>query len=128
MKYSERTLAISWTLRSRPNRAKATRLRILHVVPTYWPAARYGGPIRSVHALARGLAERGHDIHVFTTNVDGNGESDVPVGRPIDMGGVQVSYFPSRSLRRLYWSPAMWGALSEQITSFDIVHLHSVFL
>jgi glycosyltransferase involved in cell wall biosynthesis len=103
-------------------------LRILHVVPTYWPAARYGGPIRSVHALARGLAERGHDVHVFTTNVDGDGESAVPLGRPVDREGVQVTYFPSRTLRRLYWSPGMGRALSTGMTSFDIIHLHSVFL
>lgn len=103
-------------------------MRILHVVPTYWPAARYGGPIRSVHALARGLAGRGHDVHVFTTNVDGAGDSAVPLGRPVDMDGVQVSYFPSRRLRRLYWSPEMAQALAEGTASFDVAHLHSVFL
>jgi glycosyltransferase involved in cell wall biosynthesis len=103
-------------------------LRILHVVPTYWPAVRYGGPIRSVHALARGLAKRGHDVHVFTTNVDGPGESAVPLGRPVDREGVQVTYFPSRSLRRLYWSPPMGRALAAGTTTFDIAHLHSVFL
>jgi glycosyltransferase involved in cell wall biosynthesis len=103
-------------------------LRILHVVPTYWPAVRYGGPIRSVHALARGLAKRGHDVHVFTTNVDGGGESAVPLGQPVDLEGVQVTYFPSRTLRRLYWSPAMGHALTARMASFDIAHLHSVFL
>jgi glycosyltransferase involved in cell wall biosynthesis len=103
-------------------------LRILHVVPTYWPAVRYGGPIRSVHALARDLAGRGHDVHVFTTNVDGDGESAVPVGRPVDREGVQVTYFASRVLRRLYWSPDMGHALAAGIASFDIAHLHSVFL
>jgi glycosyltransferase involved in cell wall biosynthesis len=103
-------------------------LRILHVVPTYWPAVRYGGPIRSVHALARGLVKRGHDVHVFTTNVDGAGESAVPLGRVVDREGVQVTYFPSRALRRLYWSPAMGHALAAEMRSFDIAHLHSVFL
>ena len=103
-------------------------MRILHVVPTYWPAVRYGGPIRSVHALARGLAKRGHDVHVFTTNVDGDGESAVPLGQPVDREGVQVTYFPSRTLRRLYWSPAMGHALAAHMSSFDIAHLHSVFL
>jgi glycosyltransferase involved in cell wall biosynthesis len=103
-------------------------MRILHVVPTYWPAVRYGGPIRSVHALARGLVERGHDVHVFTTNADGNGNSAVPLQRAVDIEGVQVTYFPTRWLRRLYWSPAMANALATEIRSFDIAHLHSVFL
>jgi glycosyltransferase involved in cell wall biosynthesis len=78
--------------------------------------------------LARDLARRGHDVHVFTTNVDGDGESAVPVGRPVDREGVQVTYFASRVLRRLYWSPAMGHALRVGIASFDIAHLHSVFL
>lgn len=103
-------------------------MRILHVVPTYWPAVRYGGPIRSVHGLASALAMRGHEVHVFTTNVDGDGESAVPVGRAVRKDGVDVTYFSSPLLRRLYWSPAMARALRRQMPSFDIVHLHSVFL
>ncbi len=26
-------------------------MKILHIVPTYYPAYRYGGPIKSVHEL-----------------------------------------------------------------------------
>jgi glycosyltransferase involved in cell wall biosynthesis len=103
-------------------------LRLLHVVPTYLPAVRYGGPIRSVHALCRELAVRGHDVHVFTTNVDGPGNSTVPLGRPVDVEGVQVTYFPSNVLRRLYWSPSMWRALRSGTGTFDLVHVHAVFL
>ena len=103
-------------------------LRLLHVVPTYLPAVRYGGPIRSVHALCRELASAGHDTHVFTTSVDGPDDSDVPLGTPVDVEGVKVTYFPSRVLRRLYWSPPMRRALDTSTGGFDAVHLHSVFL
>ena len=103
-------------------------MRLLHVVPTYLPARRYGGPIRSVHALCRSLAALGHDVHVFTTSVDGPFDSDVPLLRPVDLDGVKVTYFPSRRLRRLYWSPPMAQALSRQTPTFDLVHLHAVYL
>src|SRR5690348_12668905 len=103
-------------------------LRLLHIVPTYLPALRYGGPIRSVHALCRGLAAAGHDVHVFTTSVDGEGDSDVPLGKPVDLEGVKVTDFPSRRLRRLYWSPPMGRALAAAIPVFDLVHLHAVYL
>ena len=103
-------------------------MRLLHIVPTYLPALRYGGPIRSVHALCRELAVRGHDVHVFTTSVDGNGDSDVPLGRPVDLDGVKVTYFPSRHLRRLYWSPEMRRALARTVPTFDLVHLHAIYL
>jgi len=103
-------------------------MRILHVVPTYLPATRYGGPIYSVHGLCRALTGRGHEVHVFTTNVDGAGNTDVPLHRPVLLDGVNVWYFPSRRLRRLYWSPSMCQALKNRIGEFDVVHLHSVFL
>lgn len=103
-------------------------MRLLHIVPTYLPALRYGGPIRSVHALCRELAAAGHDVHVFTTSVDGPSDSDVPLMRPVDLEGVKVTYFPSRMLRRLYWSPPMQRALSSSTAGFDVVHLHAVYL
>lgn len=103
-------------------------MRILHVVPTYLPAVRYGGPIFAVHSLCRALAARGHDVEVFTTNVDGPGTSDVPLGQSVWLDGVRVRYFSSQFLRRLYWSPAMAHALKHEVANFDLLHLHSVFL
>jgi glycosyltransferase involved in cell wall biosynthesis len=103
-------------------------MRILHVVPSYYPAARYGGPIHSVHGLARALAARGHDVHVYTTNVDGPSNADVPLRVPVDLDDVSVWYFPSRVGRRFYLSIDMNRALYENIASFDVVHTHSVFL
>ncbi|MDP3719080.1 MAG: glycosyltransferase [Acidobacteriota bacterium] len=103
-------------------------MRILHVAASYLPAVRYGGTIVSVHGLCRALAARGHDVHVFTTSVDGAVDSDVPLLRPVELDGVQVWYFPSKVLRRLYWSPRMAGALAGQIGTFDIAHLHALFV
>lgn len=103
-------------------------MKILHVVPSYYPAVRYGGPIRSVHGLARGLVGRGHDVHVYTTNVDGPSDTDVPLGTPVDIDGVSVWYFPTAAGRRLHRSPDMGRALNANVAGFDIVHTHSVFL
>jgi glycosyltransferase involved in cell wall biosynthesis len=103
-------------------------MRILHVVPTYVPAYRYGGPIYSVHGLCRALARRGLKVEVFTTNVDGPGDTDVALEQAVDVDGVAVWYFPSRRLRRLYWSPPMGAALRARVPDFDVMHLHSVFL
>jgi glycosyltransferase involved in cell wall biosynthesis len=103
-------------------------MKILHVVPTYYPAVRYGGPIRSVHGLASALAAQGHEVHVYTTNVDGDGELPVRLDRPVQIDGVNVSYFATSIGRRLYRSAMMWQALHANISGFDIIHLHSVFL
>src|SRR5688500_10387800 len=103
-------------------------VRLLQVVPTYYPAVRYGGPIFSVHGLARGLVARGHDVEVFTTNVDGAAHCDVPLSTPVLVDDVKVRYFACDLVRRLYWSPTLGDALKGQVGRFDVVHLHSVFL
>ena len=101
-------------------------MKILHVVPTYLPARRYGGPIVAIHGLCRALVRRGHDVTVFTTNVDGDSVSDVPLDREVLLDGVRVRYFAS-SFPRLYISGSMRKALTA-IDSFDLAHNHSVFL
>jgi glycosyltransferase involved in cell wall biosynthesis len=43
------------------------------------------------------------------------------------MDGVRIRYFSCPLFRRLRWAPALGRALQQEITNFDIVHLHSVF-
>lgn len=102
-------------------------MKILHVVPTYLPARRYGGPIVAVHGLCKALAARGHTVDVFTTNVDGDGTLDVPANAPVLLDGVRVHYFAS-TFRRLYFSQEMSKTLRRRISEFDIVHSHAVYL
>lgn len=99
-------------------------MNILHVVPTYLPARRYGGPIVAVHGLCKALAARGHRVDVFTTNVDGEETLDLT---SVEMDGVRVRYYPS-PFRRLYWSPEMRKALRAEIGNYDVVHIHAVYL
>jgi glycosyltransferase involved in cell wall biosynthesis len=103
-------------------------MRLLHVVPTYLPARRYGGPIVAVHGLCRALAARGHEVEVYTTSIDGPHDSAVPHREPVMLDGVTVRYFASPCLRRLSYAPALSRALRGAMGSFDVAHLHSVFL
>ena len=109
-------------------RSRTRRLRILFVISAYYPAVRYGGPIRVVHGLAAALVRRGHEVHVYTTSVDGNSDLDVPLDRPVDLEGVQVHYFRVPALRRLWWAPALGRKLRGSVAGFDVVHIHAVFL
>jgi glycosyltransferase involved in cell wall biosynthesis len=102
-------------------------VNVLHVVPTYVPAWRHGGPVLAVHGLCKALAARGHAVTVFTTDVHGDGRLDVPLAEPVTVDGVEVWYFPVRS-RRLYLSPALGAAARHGARRFDLFHLHSVFL
>jgi glycosyltransferase involved in cell wall biosynthesis len=103
-------------------------LKLLHVVSSYLPAARYGGTIVSVHGLCRALAARGHDVHVYTTSVDGPNDSAVPHNQAVDVDGVKVWYFRSRSLRRIYYAPRLRGVLRASAGAFDVIHAHAIYL
>jgi glycosyltransferase involved in cell wall biosynthesis len=107
---------------------RARRLRILQVIAAYYPAVRYGGPIRSARGLAAALVRRGHDVHVYTTSVDGDSDLDVPLDRPVDLDGVAVHYFRVPALRRLCWSPALGERLRRSIAEFDVLHVHAIYL
>src|SRR5262245_18609098 len=103
-------------------------MRILHVTPTFWPATRYGGPIVSTHALVAALAERGHDVCVATTSVDGPADHRDLEAAPQRLDGVTVRYFPSGQPRRIYRSPAMGRWLDANARDFDVLHAHAAFL
>lgn len=119
------------TLGARPEADPGAGLRplhILHVVPTYYPALRYGGTVVVNRALASALARRGHEVTVCTTSMDGPHDLEVPTDRPVLLDGVSVRYFPVPALRRLAWSPALGRWLDQALGGFDLVHLHSIFL
>ncbi|HEV7784345.1 MAG TPA: glycosyltransferase [Thermoanaerobaculia bacterium] len=103
-------------------------MRLLHVVPTYLPAWRHGGPILAIHGLCRALVERGHEVTVLTTDVHGDSRLEVPLGEPVRIDGVEVRYFPVTWPRRLYRSPALRRAARTVMSRVDLLHLHSVFL
>jgi glycosyltransferase involved in cell wall biosynthesis len=103
-------------------------VRILHVSASYLPAVRYGGTIVSVHALCRALSARGHEVHVYTTSVDGSTDSPVPHGQAVLIDGVHVWYFRSRTLRRFYFAPDMARAADAAMIGFDVVHSHAMYL
>lgn len=100
---------------------------VLHIVPYYWPAVRYGGPIRSVHGLCKRLAGLGHRVTVLTTDVDGPGRLEVPTDRPVMLDGVEVRYLPVGWPRRITRTPAMRAELRRRLPSMDLVHLHAVW-
>ena len=102
-------------------------MRIIHVVPFYLPATRYGGPVSVVEGLCKALARRGHEVSVFTTNMDGAGESSVPLETPVERDGVTLHYYRVAKLRRVVWVPRLLLGLARELDASSVLHLHSVF-
>jgi glycosyltransferase involved in cell wall biosynthesis len=82
----------------------------------------------AVHSLCKALVARGHEVEVFTTNVDGPENSPVQIRTPVNLNGVRIRYFPCPLLRRLFWAPGLGQTLEREVGKFDAAHLHSVFL
>jgi len=97
-------------------------MRILCVTPYYKPAFVYGGPVRSISALCEGMARAGAQVTMFTTDASGEGHLDVPIGQPINVGGVQVYYFRRDWGLLPFYSVGLGRACAQRIREFDIVH------
>ncbi|MBZ5566483.1 MAG: glycosyltransferase [Acidobacteriia bacterium] len=107
--------------------SSASSLRIAHLVPSFYPAHFYGGPIQSVYALCNGLARRGCEVRVLTTNANGlNAVLDVDTAREHLMGdGISVRYC-ARRLRHSV-SPELLRLLPDYVRWADVVHLTAVY-
>lgn len=98
--------------------------KVLHVIPSV--ASVRGGPSVMVRRLAGGLAQRGVETHVATTDDNGPGRIEVPYGQPVGRHGVTYWYFPRQT--RFYtvsWPLSVW--LSQHVQDFDLVHIHALF-
>lgn len=100
-------------------------MRILHVIPSL--AARDGGPAKAAVEMCRELLRRGEHPEIYTTNADGEGYLDVPLGRPIAVRGVYVTYFPINGGHYYKFSWSMAAALRANVPLYDVVHINSLY-
>jgi glycosyltransferase involved in cell wall biosynthesis len=75
--------------------------------------------------MCRGLTKRGHQVTLLTTNADGGGFIDVPLGIPVDQEGVET-YFYQAQLGNVFSFP-MATALKHMVPQSDIVLIHSLY-
>jgi glycosyltransferase involved in cell wall biosynthesis len=101
-------------------------MKILHVIANLAP--RYGGPSKACWEMARAVAQLGHEVSIYTSNQDGPGELEVPVGQPVWQEGVEIRYFPIQPPR--FWGTSLPLALGlrQKIPASDLVHIHSLYL
>jgi glycosyltransferase involved in cell wall biosynthesis len=100
-------------------------MRILQVIPYFFPAEAYGGPVQSSNHLSKELVRRGHQVIVYTT--DAMNSSTRQKVRYLEMEGRKVHYFRNLSnnlaWHGLFLAPAMVFQLRKEIGTFDVIHL-----
>jgi glycosyltransferase involved in cell wall biosynthesis len=100
-------------------------MKILHVIGSLAP--RYGGPSKVVLEMCQALVGRGHDVEILTTDIDGPGRLQVPIGSPVRDGAVAITYHAGSRPRRYGTSVGLARGLSQRVAEFDVVHVHSLY-
>src|SRR5262249_40272930 len=91
--------------------------------PSYWPSTAFGGPIRQMVELARGLAARGHTLEVMTTSLVSLDERPDRATRTEAVEGATVHYLatPLR-YRWIGFTPSLGRRLTE-LDRPDVLHV-----
>jgi len=102
-------------------------LRILFVIPYFYPAASFGGPVRVAYDLGRELVKRGHELVVFTSNAKDwtcrlAAETDLVEGMVVHYFKNLSMFFVSKS--NLFLTPDLLRKMQLDLKSFDLVHAH----
>jgi glycosyltransferase involved in cell wall biosynthesis len=110
-------------------------MRVLKTVQSYFPFQDRGGPVVKVRALARGLAQRGHQVTVLTADLgfgkqNGFGMKKEPSrwGWRAEENGVEAIYLPTRGhYRALTINPRVIGFCRASLKQFDLVHFYGLY-
>jgi glycosyltransferase involved in cell wall biosynthesis len=101
-------------------------MKILQMIPAFYPALAYGGTVNVAYNISKELAKRGHEVTVYTSDTldkDSRQKENFTV-----INDIKVYYFKNIS-NRLAWArfvlnTGVISALRKNINDFDIIHLH----
>jgi glycosyltransferase involved in cell wall biosynthesis len=101
-------------------------VRILHVIASL--AARYGGPSVAALGMAKAMQQRGHDVTIMTTNIDGDRRMAVPLGISTLHKEIPTIFYQGWPPQSFKPSPGLAQGLWRAIPTYDVVHIHSIYL
>src|SRR5437879_2953770 len=100
-------------------------MRILHVVPSFYPAVHYGGPIYSVLQLCLNLKKLGCEVKVLTTDANGSKRLTPKQQRDPLVHPLQVEY--CRRLGGGMAAPTLLHRIHKESAWADVIHLTAVY-
>jgi glycosyltransferase involved in cell wall biosynthesis len=102
-------------------------LSIVHALPFFDPATRFGGPVAQLRRVCRELAGRGHHVSVVTTDLEIG--SALPRDQWVQRDGYRVWYASTHRLGRWapYYAPRIREPLDACLPETDVLHLSLSF-
>ncbi len=104
-------------------------MKILHIVPSFYPATAFGGPIWSTYGLCNALARQNDvTLKVLTTDTAGNGHHE-----RLDPATIRPDLFPGYTVDFEHkWgstsaAPGLLARLPGMIAWADVVHVTAVY-
>ena len=105
-------------------------MRILFVIPYFFPAECFGGPVKIAFDLGKKLVEKGNEVFVYTS--DALDVSNRIKTCETEIEGMHIHYFRNISMftvktSRLFITPQMYNQINVDLKdrrAFDIIHSH----
>jgi glycosyltransferase involved in cell wall biosynthesis len=103
-------------------------MKILHIIPSYYPAIKFGGPIQSVHLLNKALVKKGVKVDVLTTNAGlSRAQSAERKAEWCDVDGVRVKYLSFIGYEHYNFSLQVVKEIWRNINNYDLVHITAIW-
>jgi glycosyltransferase involved in cell wall biosynthesis len=100
-------------------------LKVLHVIPALSP--KYGGPSHALIPLCHALLARGVEVQIASTDAEPGGHIGAELHSPTTYEGVPAIFFRRDWSEAFKYSRSLTNWLSDNVTNFDLVHIHGVF-
>lgn len=104
-------------------------MRVLQLVYAFYPPYSESGNSRVAYEISKGLARRGHDVTVCTTNVLAGEKTFEPKKKEYEIEGIKVHYhknliYKPHTLVPILYSQGVIGEIRKDIPNYDVIHLH----
>ena len=80
-------------------------MKILYVIPYFYPAVTIGGSAKALYDLSRALVAKGHEITVLTTDLYDGSKRINSNNKEVNKDGIKVIYFTNFSNECISISP-----------------------